>query len=432
MNKRFLTIIVILIMFSAILVSEAESGIYDPFHTKEEKIAMWKKLWDAHPNVNYTSVGKSYAGNDIWLFMAGNSSGGTILWDGEMHGNEDKGSEVLFLMAEWLLESGDPEAIRILEWNHILFIPQLNDQDTRGNANTEISPYGVDLNRNFETGWWLASPSDDTYGGPYPLSEPETQVLRNVFSTYKPTFYVNMHCGAGPYAAYYRNSDTALTQEVISRTNAICVSMGISPYRNPSFGSQGFAIGDAIALGVKSAWLIETVGIDTAWKHFPEHYEELVNTYLPKCLALFIAMAETCSSALPTLEILDITQHPPGNIVYTYGPVTVNATVKSSTSIKRVFMSYTKGNQVNNMVYMNNIEGEKWSEQIPPIPDGTTVSYTITAEDTLGNMISSEIHSYQTSDSVIPEFSSSTILTLLTVSSLFILIAKRHLKQQTS
>lgn len=430
MKKRFFTILVILILFAPLLVYKAEGGIWDPFHSKEEKIVMWKELWDGHPNANYISVGETYAGNDICLFMAGNPSGGRILFDGEMHGIEDKGSELLFLMAEWLLESGDPKATRILAGNHILFIPQLNDQDTRGNANTEICPYGVDLNRNFETGWRESSPSSETYGGPYPLSEPETQVLRSVFSTYKPTFYVNMHCGAGPYAAYYRDSDTALTQEVISRTNTISATMGISPYRISSLGSHGFAIGDAVALGVKSAWLIETVGLATAWRHLQEHYEELVNTYLPKCLALFIAMAESCESAPAAPEILNVTQHPPGDTLYISGPVTVNVTVESPIGIKQVFITYTKDNQGDYIVYMTNIEGNKWSGQIPPMSNGTTVTYTITAEDTLGNQISTDPYSYTVIDSVIPEFSLSTILILLTILSLVIPIAKRYHKQR--
>lgn len=430
LKKRFITFSIITIIFSSTLIPLAKCDIWDPFHNKEEKINMWKNLWDTNPNAYYISIGKTYAGNDIWLFTAGNSTGGRILLDGEMHGNEDKGSEILFLMAEWLLESDDPEAIRILEWNNILFIPQLNDQDGRGNANTEISSYGVDLNRNFETGWELASPTRDVYGGPYPLSEPETNVLREIFSTYEPTFYVNMHCGAGPYAAYHRNSSTNLTQETISRTNTICESMKISPYRNPSFGSQGFAIGDAIALGVESAWLIETVGIDTAWRHLPEHYDELVSIYFPKCLALFIAMAETCSNAPPTPEILNITQNPSGNLVYSTGPVTVNATVKSPMNITQVFIFYTKNSQGNYPIVMTNIEGDKWRGKIPPMSNGTIINYTLTAYDSLNNRITTEIYGYQTSDSVIPEFSIITILILFIILSLFIDIVKKRFKLQ--
>jgi len=427
MRKGFITASLI-IMLSITFLSSAECGIWDPFHTKEEKITMWKSLWDSHPTANYTSIGKTYAGNDIWLFMAGNSTGGRILLDGEMHGIEDKGSELLFLIAEWLLESGDPEAIRILEWNHILFIPQLNDQDKRGNANTEISPYGVDLNRNFENGWLLVSPNTDTFGGTEPLSEPETQVLINAFLTYKPTFYINMHCGAGPYAAYYRNSNITLTQKVIALTNELCSSWGISPYPNPSLGSQGFAIGDAIDLGIESAWLIETVGIDTAWRHLPEHWDELVDTFLPKCLALFIAMAESCSSAPSPLEILEINQHPGGNLVTSHIPITISAIFESSTSIKQAILKYYNGTQTEYKIYMTISEENKFTGQIPNMPDGTIVTYTITTNDLLGNTLSSESHYYQTTDAIIPEFSSSIMLIILTISSLFVIISKKYLK----
>ena len=284
----------------ALLIVPVQSGIWDPFHTKDEKIALWKELWHTTSNTEYKSIGKTYNGWDIWLFTAGNQSNPRILWDGELHGSEDKGSELLFLIAKWLLESNNTQANTILEKNFVMFIPVINDKDVRGNGNTEISPYGVDLNRNFETGWSISNPDDGTYSGPYPISEPETKVMRNIFSTYKPIFYVNMHCGAGPYMAHYRWSNSRLTQETITRTREIAQEMEIQPYTTRSFGSNGFAIGDAVALGVQSAWLIETVGRSTAWRHLPEHYEELQNIFFPKCLALFIAMCEISTTYTPT------------------------------------------------------------------------------------------------------------------------------------
>jgi len=280
------------VLLNTALLPQAKCGIWDPFHTKAEKIALWKELWDAYPHTEYKTIGKTYNGNDIWLFVVGNTSGPAILWDGELHGSEDKGSEILFLIAKWLLGSNDTQAKRILEKNFVMFIPVINERNVRGNSNTELSPYGVDLNRNFETGWTKSNPNTEIYSGEYPVSEPETKVLRSVFLTYKPIFYVNMHVGAGPYAAYYRGSDIELTDQVISRTQVIAQNMDITPYRTLPFGSNGFAIGDAVMLGVKSAWLIEAVGQNTAWKHLPEHYDELVNVFFPKCLALFIAMCE--------------------------------------------------------------------------------------------------------------------------------------------
>lgn len=407
--KTIFFIIPIIILLLTANINMAYSDEWDPFHTKEEKINMWKNLWDTNSNTSYKSIGKTYAGNDIWLFSVGNSSGGRILFDGEMHGNEDKGSELLYLIAQWLLESTDPEAEKILQWNHILFIPQLNDQYARGNANKEISPYGVDLNRNFETGWWLASPNDDTYGGPYPLSEPETNILRQVFLDYEPTFYINMHCGAGPYAAYSRNSDIQITQEVISRTNSLCQSMQISPYRNPAFRSQGYAIGDAIELGVKSAWLIETVGQETAWKHLPEHYEELKTIYLPKCLALFIAMAETCSDAPAPITVLEINQNPQNTIQPT-DSVTINAVIQNSTLVTQVILNYNTGTAINYKTYMQNTGEGIWYGKISPKQTGTTVTYKVEINDNLGTTINSEQFNYVVTDSSIPEFSPNSIL----------------------
>jgi hypothetical protein len=288
-----------------LLVQSVHCDIFDPFHTKEEKITMWKDLWDNHPDTEYVSVGKTYDGTDIWLFVAGDLNKPRVLWDGELHGNEDKGSELLYLMATWLIESHDAAATKILEETCVMFIPVVNSRDARGNGDTEISTYGVDLNRNFKTGWQKSDPKDDTYGGPSPLSEPETKTLRNVFSTYKPTFYINMHCGEGPYAAYYNLSNMTITQQVITGTQTIAQEMGITPYRSLTFGSSGYSVGDAVALGVQSAWLVETVGVKTAWRHLPENYKELQNVYFPKCLALLVSMCEisgSYSSPVPTIN----------------------------------------------------------------------------------------------------------------------------------
>ncbi|MEM2130204.1 MAG: M14 family zinc carboxypeptidase [Candidatus Bathyarchaeia archaeon] len=292
--KKFLLSIFLAIL--ALLILTAECAPYDlsPFHSKKEKITMWKTLWAAHPNTEYKSVGKTYSGQDIWLFSVGNPAGGRVLWDAEMHGGEDKGSEILYLIAKWLLESGDQRAAKILEENHVLFIPVINDRNERGNGNVELSPHGVDLNRNFETGWRYVKPGDGEwcYAGAYPVSEPETKTLRNVFLNYKPIFYVNMHCGAGPYAAYYNGGNKTLSEQVILKTKKVCDEMSVVPYPTHVLGSRGYAIGDAVALGVQSAWLIECVGAETAGLHSPEHYEELVTVFFPKCQAMFIAMCE--------------------------------------------------------------------------------------------------------------------------------------------
>jgi hypothetical protein len=57
-----------------------------------------------------------------------------------------------------------------------------------------VNGRGVDLNRNFSTGWRAAGRRfDPTYPGPRPFSEPETRAARRVVGRVKPTITVWMH-----------------------------------------------------------------------------------------------------------------------------------------------------------------------------------------------------------------------------------------------
>ena len=297
-KRRF---ILCLLLTIVVVFPGAYGSVWDPYHTKEEKIEMWKTLWDSHPNTHYESVGKTYEDRDIWIFTAGNPNGGKVLWDGEIHGGEDSGSEIMYMIASWLLESGEPEAKQILERNHLLFVPIINvDSYTRGTMNRDECYYGVDLNRNFETGW-RSTPCREAldYSGEYPASEPETRAMRNVFRTYRPDFYVNLHCGTGPVLFYNRDGNVTLAHEVIDRIAEISYEMGVAPYRTSGIDPTGFAISDANSFGA-SAWLIEVVGEDSCWRHTDELFQELVDVYYPKCLAIFITMCEFCARESPS------------------------------------------------------------------------------------------------------------------------------------
>lgn len=63
-------------------------------------------------------------------------------------------------------------------------------------------PVGVDPNRNFPTHWGYDNegsspePSSDTYRGPGPASEPETQAIDELLADVKPEFLVNYHSAA--------------------------------------------------------------------------------------------------------------------------------------------------------------------------------------------------------------------------------------------
>jgi hypothetical protein len=287
---------------------------YNLWHKHEVLVDLFKNLSDAHPKyASYESIGKTHEGRDIMIFKIGNPEGGKVMWDGCIHGPEDMGSEIMYIFAKWLLESGNETANKILQRNYVLFVPVVNmDSYARQNRNFSACQYGVDLNRNFVTGWrsracTIGVCTNDTecqqnygssyvcrnntcinnydYSGSSPASENETKALRNAFQKYRPDFYVNTHYGGGPWLGYYSGNNMTLVNLVIQRINEISSKMGVEPYRINSVGANGMTVGDANYFGA-NAWLFEV----EAWGNFT--YDDIVNIYFPKSLPILIAMCE--------------------------------------------------------------------------------------------------------------------------------------------
>src|SRR3989304_6806925 len=119
-NKKVLAIAILILII-------AVPTVLANYETKASIISKYKTLCNQYPSLaSYLSVGKSVEGRDIWLFRFGNSSGGRVLWDAQLHGNEDLGSETGYLFAQWLLTSSNSRAKYILAHNWVLIIPVVN------------------------------------------------------------------------------------------------------------------------------------------------------------------------------------------------------------------------------------------------------------------------------------------------------------------
>jgi len=177
------------------------SDTYGAWRTKDQRIELWKDLWNVHGLSNrILKLGTSVQGRDILMFDCGNVSSNVMLIDAELHGNEDHPGEVLLMFVYWLFESGDSIAQRILQKNRLMFVPSVDiDKFERVNAR---AGGGVNLNRNFEYGWGQSGdnqPGSDDYRGPSAGSEPETQAIRKAFIEYQPIVYVSScRCVHGP------------------------------------------------------------------------------------------------------------------------------------------------------------------------------------------------------------------------------------------
>jgi hypothetical protein len=117
-------------------------------------------------------IGNSVLEKSIYSYRVGNGNFKILLWS-QMHGNESTTTKALFDLFNFL--DTDEEVVN--QWKKkfsFYFIPMLNpdgaERYTRENANQ------IDLNRDFIN-----------------LSQPESQLLMNVFNAFKPDFCFNLH-----------------------------------------------------------------------------------------------------------------------------------------------------------------------------------------------------------------------------------------------
>jgi len=265
-----------------IVISPQALGLYE---AKSAVISKFKMLCNAHPGyASYVSLGKSTLGNDIWIFRIGNPKGKAVMWDAQLHGNEDMGSEIELLIAKWLLESNDPTAKSILSKTYVLFIPVVNiDSSARDNA------HHVNLNRNFMYEWGQngsSDPSSTEYRGPYAGSEKETQVMRNAFKTYHPTFYVNTHTAGGPILYNWNGNNVTLVNLLKTKIAKLSSQRGVTPYPTTSIYGRGYAMSDAGHYFKACAFLLEIDG------PIQVPYTTLATKYYPRCLPILIAMCQ--------------------------------------------------------------------------------------------------------------------------------------------
>ena len=272
--------------------------VYTP---KDVMIAQWKGLCDAHPAwASYESIGKSVQGRDIWLFKIGNPNGGRVMYDGEGHGPEDTGTESLYKYCRWLLESDDPLADHILQWNYHLIIPILNIDTTRrtnmrrqytlSNGTIIAVSDGVDLNRNGMYGWGQTGSGNplnkDSYRGLYGGSEPETMAYHNAAAKYKPAIYCNTHTGT---EGLYYCSNTPLETKIKSLKTQYEVQYKITnPYSVSQFSAGGYIEADVDNLLNASGWMWEMC----AWANLKPTLNEWLAAYYPKILPVFLAFAK--------------------------------------------------------------------------------------------------------------------------------------------
>lgn len=180
------------------------------YYTVAEVTAKLDSMRMLYPNLITTkqSIGNTVEGRPMYMVKISDNpdideNEPEVLYSAMIHAREPQAMMQMIYFMYYLLENygTNPEVTYLVNNREMYFIPILNPDGYyynqinspsgggmwRKNRKNNIGSYGIDLNRNFgPENYWNApnggsstTPSSDTYRGPSPFSEPETQNYRN-------------------------------------------------------------------------------------------------------------------------------------------------------------------------------------------------------------------------------------------------------------
>jgi len=195
---------------------------FGPYYTYSEAMNEIQNFYNNYPNLVSQPfiVGLTWENRQIKAIkISSNNNQKPVVWfNSAIHAREPGGVSVLLGFAHYLLKNYNkiPEITYLLDNRDIYIIPvtnpdgyvfnesypsglwRKNKRDNNNNGVFETTYDGVDLNRNFGYMWGCCNgsspnPPAETYRGPYPFSEPESQAYRNFFNQVKPSIAVDIH-----------------------------------------------------------------------------------------------------------------------------------------------------------------------------------------------------------------------------------------------
>ncbi len=209
--------------FPQTLTPAVGKGAMGGHYTLAQVTAILDTMAKTHPKIcaAKVSIGKSIQGRPIWMVKISDNvqideNEPEVLFDSLHHAREPLSITTTLVFMDWLLDNygKDPEATFLVDNREMFFVPVLNpdgyeyNRSIRPNGggmwrknrrrNTGGS-YGVDLNRNWPTGWSAPyggnsrNPSSNVYRGTKALSEPETFALNAFIKTRKFTLGCSSH-----------------------------------------------------------------------------------------------------------------------------------------------------------------------------------------------------------------------------------------------
>jgi len=207
-------------LYFVITNSICDPGPTDPtaglYHTYAELETELNQLASDYPAISsVSSIGKSLEQRDLWAIKISDNVGQdeeepVVVLLGAHHAREWISVDVPFLIARHLVENyaSDPAIARLVDNAEIWIVPMVNPDGhqysvttnrlwRKNRRNNGDGSYGVDLNRNYSYQWGGPGSSGDTfsetYRGPAPFSEPESQAVQAFLQQQSPKALISYH-----------------------------------------------------------------------------------------------------------------------------------------------------------------------------------------------------------------------------------------------
>lgn len=197
------------------VLSKREIGRPDALYKKPVDIERTLlQVADYYPHlVTVEKIGRTHDGRDIMAahiaskFVSSTEPKKAVVFDAMHHAREIMTPEVALDIVDYLTKNyaTDPQVQKWVNSYDIWVVPMVNPDGNHKVWNGSsmwrknvLNGYGVDNNRNYPYEWnscagSSGSTSSDTYRGPSPASEPETQALMNLVKRVKPMFNISYH-----------------------------------------------------------------------------------------------------------------------------------------------------------------------------------------------------------------------------------------------
>ncbi|GAB4298753.1 MAG: hypothetical protein Kow0098_24490 [Ignavibacteriaceae bacterium] len=198
-------------------------GSMGGFYTYQEIIDNLDSMFAQYPDIitEKFPIGTSQEGRTIWAVKISDNPGisedePAVGFDALIHAREPASMATLMYFMFYILENygTDPVATYLVNNREIYCVPCFNPDGYEYNRVTNPNGggmwrknrringggcIGVDLNRNYSYKWGYDNigsspdPCSDTYRGPSPISEPETQAVTDFINSKHINTYFNMH-----------------------------------------------------------------------------------------------------------------------------------------------------------------------------------------------------------------------------------------------